>query len=566
MQERLITVFPARTRVDLSGLWDFLPLAKPTARPPRPAAYHEKLAVPGVWECAFRHFSHRGFGWYRRMFQFPPGTTGAVRLHFGAVSHTVDVWVDGKQVGRHTGAHTAFDVVLPHLAAGPHELCLQIGNTFGPHNPLIVEHQDIHLYGGPTRALYAEVLPDVRIARASAIPTREGHRWWLDVSVTLDRSGAATKGPAEITITLDDRTLGRVPVGRNGRGSARLAAGPVELWSPDRPRLYTVRLAADDDVWQERIGFRTIATRGRQLLLNGEPLILKGVNRHEFHPDFGPALPLAVHLRDIEILKELGANFVRGSHYPNDPLFLDLCDESGILFWEELSHWGTRLDVMRTPEFMKQSLAQLDEMVEQHRHHPSIVLWGMLNEADTDKPAARRIVKTFVDRFHALDATRPVTFASNRLEKDCCLDLVDVVALNTYPGWYSGDLPDCEALTRDRVDLLVRRSGNKPLILSEFGAAALSGVRSLEMRKWTENFQAELLRRVIGVAQNSRTISGVALWQFCDVRTSRAIWNSRAREYNNKGILSERREPKLGFYAVKEAFSKPWKPVRQSTP
>jgi beta-glucuronidase len=545
--ERLLPTYPHRTRIDLNGLWDFAPTAK------RPRVFREQLPVPGVWESAFRYFRYRGQAWYRREFDVPQA--GNLRLHFGAVTQWARVWFDGQFLGEHQGAHTAFEFVIPKVAAGTHEVAVLVDNTFGPHNPLHYPKQDIYLWGGIPRSVFAEVLPANPLSNVAVLP-RQTKRGWELLTRNVPRGAKLTlsgTGVAPVEVAANFRT-GETPVPLHGLTS-------IEPWSPANPRLYTVRVVTGNDVWQERIGFRTISKRGRQLLLNDEPLILKGVNRHEFHPDFGPALPLTIQLRDIEILKELGANFVRGSHYPNDPLFLDLCDEAGILFWEELSHWQPKEADLKNPLFLQMSLRQADEMVTQHQHHPSIILWGMCNELDSDVRAARPVIRKLTERFHKLDPTRLVTYATCKPREDACFDLVDVVALNIYPGWYGSKLAETAKLTEELIAVGDKRGGHKPIILSEFGAAAMTGVKSMEARKWTENYQADLLRQVIDTARTSGKVSGVAIWQYCDVRVSEDRWGDRIREYNNKGIVSDRRDPKLGFYAVQELFRQPWKKV-----
>jgi beta-glucuronidase len=541
---RLILTHPKRVRLSLDGFWHFLPVTKPTSKPPPARVYREQIAVPGAWESTFAHAHYRGFAWYHRSFEVPGDQSVSLRLVFEAVSHTGKVWFDGRYLGEHRGAHTEFAFTVEQVKPGRHEIAVLVDNTYGPHMPLFYPTQDIQLYGGLTRSVYAEVLPESPLTAVSAIPQKTVRGWVLDVRGV----------PRSATVALNEAIIGKGP------GLHRV--GNIELWSPEHPRLYTVRVSTSTDVWQERVGFRTIAVRGRQLLLNGKPLFLQGVNRHEFHPDFGSAVPATVHVRDIEILKKLGANFVRGSHYPNDPLFLDLCDEHGLLFWEELSHWQPRKCDFADPLFLALSLAQADEMVRQHRHHPSIILWGMCNELESEIPAARRVVRSMANRFRKLDPTRPVTFATNRVANDQCLDLVDVISLNIYPGWYVGGLEQTVEMTQRDIQTAVRRGGRKPIILSEFGGAALTGVRSFESRKWTEGYQADLVRRVIVTAQQSGLVSGVAIWQYCDVRTSADLWYGRPREYNNKGIVTMYREPKEAWHAVREQFRQPWKRVK----
>lgn len=555
---RLFATHPSRSRIELNGVWSFLPLpadASPEAlaTPPDLAACPEHQPVPGVWEATLAHYRHRGFGWYARAFRVAPDRAGPARLVFEAVSHTAVVWLDGRKLGEHYGAHTEFSFVLPRLAAGEHALAVLADNRFGPHNPLSASRQDVYTWGGISRPVFLEHLPSIHIAEAAAVPARPAGRWQVEVTVQLARVGEAP-WPKEARVTIGQKWSATLPIDAMGRGRATVPTDSPELWSPASPRLYLVEINAGADCWRERIGFRTVEARGRQLLLNGEPLQLQGVNRHEFHPDFGPALPPALHLRDIEILKKLGANFVRGSHYPNDPFFLDLCDEQGIVFWEELAHWQAREADLKEAAFLQASLRQADEMVRQHRHHPSILLWGMLNEAEFQKPAARGVVGALARRFRELDPTRLVTYATDKPFEDLCLEFVDVASLNFYPGWYISDLPDAPRVAREWIETLARRAGEKPILLSEFGAAAIPGARSFEERKWTENYQADLIEQVIAIGDATGLVSGVCIWQFCDVRTSPQLAMGRAREYNNKGIVTEYREPKLAFHVVQRVF------------
>ncbi|HRU06642.1 MAG TPA: glycoside hydrolase family 2 TIM barrel-domain containing protein [Candidatus Brocadiia bacterium] len=557
---RLIEDFPRRERVLLDGVWGFVAADRASERVPPRAAFRERLAVPGVWEMSLAHFRHRGLGWFQRDFETPWRSAAGMRLVFEAVSHTAEVWLDGQRLGGHYGAHTPFELVAP-AKPGARRLVVRADNRFGPDNPLTTSGQDIYTYGGIPRGVYVERLPDVHIRRIAARPVFDGRRWWIEVEALVAASGGAAL-PREGRVALDGRQLGSLKVNARGQAKGRLAAGGVAWWSPDMPSLHMLTVEAGEDLWQDRVGFRTIEAKGRRLLLNGKPLILQGVNRHEFHPHFGPAVPPAVHLRDIEILKQLGANFVRGSHYPNDPLFLDLCDENGILFWEELSHWQATPEQMTGALFRQRSLEQAQEMIRRDERHPCVILWGALNEARTDTPEGRETARMILKRFRQLDPTRLVTLATSRPEGDLCFDLVDVASANIYPGWYVGSLEDLDKQAGRYLDIIKRRSRGKPVILSEFGAAGVAGARSFELRKWTEDYQAELLRRMIGMARSSGFISGVALWQYCDVRTSADLWSNRAREYNNKGIVTEHREPKAAFAAVAAEFAKPWKPPR----
>lgn len=431
LMPRVFEVYPTRRKISLEGVWALAVFDKSRKSPPPADSYTHQISVPGVWECLYELSHHRGFGWFRKEFFVAEEVARDAEVVFEAVSHTARVWLDGCFLGEHYGAHTAFSFLLKDLQPGSHVLEVEVDNRFGPCNPLTDSYQDIYTYGGIVRPVVIHLLPRTHLAEAAALPVWTKGGWALDVQ---GRVGGAF--PKTVKFQLPGAKPVDLPVHKNGKFSARIPAGSIREWSPEDPALYTVSLTAGEDVWVERVGFRKIEIKGKQILLNGKPLNMVGVNRHEFHPDFGLAVPRAIHHRDMEILKDMGANFVRGSHYANDPFFLDLCDENGILFWEELGHWQPRSRELKDPAFLKASLTQLEEMVIQHRHHPCIVLWGMLNELDSDLPEARPVVGKLAKAFKALDPTRPVTYATRKPNEDICFDLVDVLSLNLYLGWY----------------------------------------------------------------------------------------------------------------------------------
>ncbi len=552
---RILPLHPTRETLDLGGLWTFQPVpGEVTATTPPRGALGLRMPVPGVWETDLDLFNHRGSGWFRREFDLARDWAQGARLVFEAVSHTARVWLDGVELGSHYGAHTAFSFTLPHLAAGRHRLDVLVDNRYGEMNPLSAAYQDIYTWGGIPREVRLERLGGAVISEASLTPVRVKGGWAVQVEATV--TGADT-----VVFRLDGRQETAIPV-RRGKASATVPVRGVREWNPGAAELHVGSLDAGDDRFQVRLGFRTIAIDGRKILVNGRAVALNGVNRHEFHPDFGPAVPAQVHLKDIAILKRLGANFVRGAHYPNDPQFLDLCDEHGLLFWDELSHWQPKENHLKDKAFRAASVVQAREMVQQHRHHPSILCWGFLNEMDSDKPASRPVVKELIKEIRRHDPTRPITYASHRPYNDLCLDLVDIVSFNVYPGWYWCGMHDLQQHLDEKLLPAVRdNSFGKPVIMSEFGAGAMDGVRSFEMRKWTEQYQAELLDILIGTWQRSGYITGCAIWQYCDVRTSVDLGMGRIREYNNKGIVTEYREPKLAFERVRQCFERPWKAV-----
>jgi beta-glucuronidase len=350
--------------------------------------------------------------------------------------------------------------------------------------------------------------------------------------------------------------------------SGKLEDLNVNPWAPSKPNLYEVRAVLLDkdqivDDMIDRVGFRVLKVRGRKLLLNGVPLQLRGYNRHESHPQFGNALPVEAMVTDLEIMKDLGCNFIRTAHYPNDERFLDLCDEMGMLIWEE-SH--ARSPDFNHPKFLEQITNSTSEMIDWHYNHPSIIMWGCLNECNSDARWGRKVYVHLTKLMKKLDPHRPVTFATNRGDRDICLDLADIVSFNRYAGWYGRGIddiePDIKRLLRWLHSDSSRGGKGKPVIMSEFGAGAIYGYRHPSRAKWTEQYQCDLLDEALQAYLNNSNIIGVAIWQFCDVRITFDWWRTRPRTMNNKGTVDEFRRPKLVYDVVKKHFRKAARKMR----
>jgi beta-glucuronidase len=547
----------------LDGRWDFVVEPERKERGAVPKRYPRTIQVPSAWECLPDLQNYRGRGWLRTQVAAYEGM--ALRLVFGGVSHTATVRVDGRVVGRHEDAFTPFDVVVTGLKTGLHELVVACDNSFGDHSALHIQN-DYYTYGGITRPVEAHTVPPVYIRRLWATPRAgRGGSWSLDVRVWLHNW---TRKPLRRGLRVRVAGAELALAGRSvAPGETREVTGTIERldvkpWHAGDPKLYDVEAELFDDAeicddCVERVGFRTIAVKGKRLLLNGRSLRLRGVNRHEDHGQFGNALPVEAMAADLELIRHAGGNFVRTCHYPNDQRFLDLCDEMGVYVWEESHARNVQFD---HPRFHDQILASTREMVEWHQNHPSIVIWGCLNECDSLSVAGRKVHAEVLKLIRSLDPTRPRTFASNKLEQDICLGLVDILSVNMYTGWYEGYGLSLSAIETRLASLLKwlhsprsRGGRGKPLIVSEFGGAALYGVRNpLRRQMWSEEYQSDLLDECLRVYLNHPDVVGTAIWQFCDCRvTDRWNTQTRPRGHNNKGIVDEFRRPKLSFETVR---------------
>lgn len=538
----------------LDGIWDFAFLGEtdPDGVAIDQIAFGDVMAVPGCFDATPAYAGRRGLAAYRISVHIEAGRQ---RLVFEGVQHWCRVYWNGELIREHAGGFTRFWAET-EAEAGEAEIVVLVDNRFDERSPLHMEHFDWYAYGGVSRSVELHRLDPVRID-ALKIDTVSVAERRIDVRIdyTADESG-----PAALTIDCDGRALlaETVDLESTGAITKTLELPWAAPWSSEDPNLstLTVRLGGDD--LRERFGIREVRTENGRITVNGEPVTLLGVNRHEAHPQFGHTQPEALLVNDVQQLRDLGCNFVRGSHYPLDPLFLDLCDEAGILVWCESIGWQYPVEHLTDPAFVEAQLAHIDEMVAASQNHPSIILWGILNECPSWSEEGRPVYAKLLGRLRELDPTRPVTYAAINAHDDKCFDLVDVVSANTYPGWYFGDIPDVPA-ELDRISAHVDALGHadKPLIISEIGAGAVPGHVDQLGSLWTEDYQSRLLDTVAGhLFDGQDRISGLAIWVLGDFRTTeqRDFLLRRPRGVNDKGLLDEYRRPKQAYRTVREHF------------
>ena len=533
-----------------SKLWHFTPLQGERAGEAFP------VPTPSCWE------TYPGFGLYRGEGRYETRFTGSgnLRIECKGVSHTATVWLDGEQIAAHYNAYTAFHAVAKDVPAGGHTLAIVADNRFSEQSALHVPN-DYMSYGGISRPVVLEQIGDAFIEYVHVTPAKKDGIWHVHARVCVH---ALKSVPTLLRVRIAEKKLvfdaQSLPEGESVF-EGDLSFDNVSAWSPETPALYTVTATLErggvpfDDLI-DRFGFREVALSGKHILLNGAPLRIKGVCRHEDHPQYGCALPFAAMAYDLALIRDLGANSVRTAHYPNDEVFLDLCDELGILVWEENHARGLSLEQMQNPNFERQALGVTREMVTQHYNHPSIYIWGILNECASDSAYGKTCYQEQFACIRALDRSRPCSFASCKFKTDICFGLPEVVSYNIYPKWYH-DMPAKEYLANlyDWVQRETEGAG-KPFLVTEIGAGGLYGYRSPYATKWSEEFQAKTLREQLEAVLSFEDCAGVYTWQFCDTRISEEWWGGRPRTMNNKGIVDEYRRPKLCYEVVKETFHK----------
>lgn len=543
-----------RKQMELTeSLWEFEPCAGSYAGQKFP------VAVPGCWENHPLFADYRGEGIYRKTFQ----AQGNVRIECKGVSHTATVYLDGHEIGHHYNAYTPFSVVVSDLEPGRHMLEIKADNRFHKDSALHVPN-DYMSYGGISRGVVVEELSDLYLEYVHVKTYRENKQWHVQVKAAVNVLKIGQNEDEDITIQgkIKDTAFEwklTDTAKKHYEFCTDLKIDGIEEWSPETPVLYQVELQMlrEDEVIDdliERFGFREICVQGKYILLNGKRLRIKGVCRHEDHPDYGCALPYQTIYNDLVLIRQMGANSIRTAHYPNDEIFLDLCDELGILVWEENHARGLEEDRMKHPLFEEQAEQVIREMIFYHYNHPCIFIWGILNECASETLFGRSCYEKQFRLIREMDDSRPCTFASCKFFGDICFDLPDVISCNLYPRWYV-DKPVRDYLN-EVYDWIVE-DGNgkgKPFIVSEIGAGGLYGCHNAYHGKWTEEYQADALSEQVSECLKFSESMGVYIWQFCDVRVSSEWFAGRPREMNNKGIVDEYRRQKAAYGRVKEIF------------
>jgi beta-glucuronidase len=506
------------------------------------------LDVPGDWNSQDeRLFFYEGTVWYKRDFDIArtPGTR--LFLHFGGANYETIVYLNGERLGSHEGGFTPFGFeITDRLAEDATNFVVAKVDNKRHQDAVPTTSTDWWNYGGLTRAVNVVEVPETFI-REYSVQLCEGDR--IEGWVQLDGPDAGGREVALRIPELDaEVTFTTHP---DGRGSFALDAQP-ERWSPQNPRRYAVMIDCGSDAVSEEIGFRIVAVRGSEILLNGEPIFLRGISIHEEAPNRpGRAFGEDDARTLLGWARDLGCNFVRLAHYPHDEATTRIADEMGLLVWAEIPvYWNIS---WQQPETLANARQQLRELIDRDRNRAAVILWSVSNESPPSD--ARQDFLSELTRYaREIDGTRLLTAAlMARMTEDGVMHIddpigvhLDVMGCNEYLGWYYGDL--------DKV-AKVRWSASydKPLIMSELGAGALQGVVGDEKTLFTETHQARVYEEQIEMMRQIPFLAGLSPWILKDFRSPRRVLKDVQDYYNRKGLVSERGQRKRAF-GVLQAF------------
>jgi beta-glucuronidase len=567
-----------RQCVDLSGFWDlrFDPEGQGfQAGWAEGFAGGRPAAVPASWNDQFEDWrDYLGNTWYQTHFDLPWGWDAArqhIAMRFGSVNYMAEVWLNGARLGQHEGGHLPFEFdVTPHVKREGNMLVVRVEGELAPDRvppgnvPLDPQHTfanqsypstafDFFPFCGIQRPVLLVATPQQAIADLTVITEiagRDGH-----VQVQLNRGGGdavkarfslrGTPVSAEASITGETADV-------------VLKVPDAAVWSPESPNLYdlTVELAQGGETFDRYslpIGIRTIRVEGDALLLNGHPIYLKGFGRHEDFPVTGRGLVPAVIVKDYALMKWVGANSFRTTHYPYSDQMMDLADRLGFMVIDEIPAVGLFFAEEGLERRLSVCRQYVQELVARDKNHPSVIAWSIANEPHSRPAAAKPFFRNLYDLAKSLDATRLATLVSHVGVGEESFEFCDILCLNRYYGWYtqSGQL-DAGCLELEKELDAMYAKFKKPLIMTEFGADTIPGYHAQPPEMFTEEYQAELLTRYIKLFRSKSFMAGEHVWNLCDFKTGQAV--HRMGGMNLKGVFTRDRRPKLAAHRLRELW------------
>ncbi len=556
----------ARDAIDLAGIWS-LHLAGDAA-PEGPAL---AIAVPGSWNEQLAEaglMNHTGAVWLSRRVWVPPHAAGRrLALRFGSADYQADVYWNGALAGHSGALKLPFELAVTAEPGSWNDLAVKIaaelpddapmqrvrpadyaaeGRPKDEYHPAV--RFDFFPFGGLNRNVHLLMTPHARITGWRVITELDGDDGVITVKafVTAGISKVALRAPVLAEADVED-----------GTAELRFRLPGVRRWCPADPHLYPLELAAGDDVVSGHFGVRTVQVAGNRLLLNGEPVTLTGFGRHEDSAIHGRGQNLPVLIKDLGLIRWTGGNSVRTAHYPHDEAFYDLADRTGLLVVDEL--FSVNLDFRKvTAQGLAAHKDAVSALIERDANHPSVIAWSLANEpgylgeacyADASRPYWQALY----EHARAADPTRPLTHANVAYAgaDDPAYAHDDFLMINRYAGWYGlpGQLDAAAAALKAELDSLAAHG--KPILVSEFGADALPGAHASHDQLFTEEYQAEFIRRYWQViAAHPATIGG-HVWTLADFRTAQ---HSRRVVMNLKGVFTRDRSPKRAAFVLRDLW------------
>ncbi|HEM6162248.1 TPA: beta-glucuronidase [Streptococcus suis] len=532
-----------------------------------------------------------GDNWYELMVALPVvADDEELVVRFGSVTHQAKVYADGQLIGEHKGGFTPFEYLIPSnlydaeqfrlTVCANNELnytTLPVGNYSeevdenGQIVKTVKENFDFFNYAGIQRTVHLYKRPQNRIE--DIVIRTELNQDLTQAVVNVD---VKTVGQYDsIRMSILDQEGQEVGLLENGQ----MVIEHPRLWEVLDAYLYTAKVELVDgenllDTYSEQFGIRSVAVENGQFFINGKPFYFKGFGKHEDTFINGRGFNEAANLMDLNLLKDIGANSFRTSHYPYSEEMMRLADRLGIVVLDEvpavglfqlfnaaLNLTGDSEEAKNTWEVMQTKEAHelvIDELIARDKNHPSVVMWVVANEPAGHEKGARAYFEPLIQRMRDRDPSkRPVTLVNIMTatpDKDEVMDLVDVVCLNRYYGWYvaHGDLKAAEKGLRQELETWQKLYPDKPILITEYGADTLPGLHSMWDIPYTEEFQVDYYDMNHRVFDSIPNLVGEQVWNFADFETTVGIIRIQG---NHKGLFSRNRQPKQIVREIKKRWT-----------
>lgn len=508
------------------------------------------LMVPGDWNTQRENlYYYEGTVWYRNIFDYKPAPDKRVFVYFGAANYDAVVGLNGKKIARHVGGYTPFNAeVTGMLKEEGNSLIVKVDNKRHT-DGVPTLNSDWWNYGGLTRSVLLVETP-MTFIRDYSVQLKQDNPKMVEGWVSLDGEQSEQDVVVEIPELKSKVT---VRTDKDGYASFEMKVKP-QYWCPENPKLYDVILSSETDSVKDRIGFRTIETRGTEILLNGEPVFCKGVSIHEEMPYSASGRAYSEeHARTLlGWAKEMGCNFVRLAHYPHNEHMVRVAEEMGLMVWSEIPvYWTIQFD---NPQTYANAESQLVDMITRDKNRANVIIWSVANE--TPHGVARlEFLKRLIAKTREMDPTRLVSAAMEKdnidattvTVKDELIEYVDLISFNQYVGWYDGTSEKC-----DRMNWVF--DVKKPVFISEFGGGAVYGRHGDVSERFTEEYQEDLYQRSVNMMDRIEGLAGTTPWILKDFRSPRRQIVGIQDDFNRKGLISDQGGKKKAFFVMKRWY------------
>jgi beta-glucuronidase len=544
------------------------------------------IAVPGSWNDQVEGMhNYLGLAWYETDVYVPAAWRNErIFLRFNSANYMAQVWVNGIAVGQHEGGHLPFAFeVNSYLKIGQkNHIAVTVenelsptrvpnGNVPGQMRSYPATNYDFFPYSGLQRSVMLYTLPRTSLQDVTITTGFEGSEGTIKVAV--EKQGNASRGTVIVT-DREGRQLKANLTFTGNQANVEIKIPDVHLWSCDDPYLYDVDiLLGKTDAYHTHTGVRTIAKNDQSLLLNGKPIRLRGFGMHEDFPVFGRGVAHPVTVRDFQLLKWIGANSFRTSHYPYDETVYDIADREGILIIDEIPAVGLLFydGAENVSIRQKQCEKALSEMLHRDKNHPSVIVWSVANEPmhkgvgganydgkekqgeDEENQLAIRNLGRLVEICHEQDPSRLATFVAMSGSPSSWHQVGDIICINRYYGWYTnpGHMDQAMQIMNGELEKLYGQY-HTPIVMTEFGADTSPGFHSHDHDMFSEEFQCEFIASYLDLANTKDYVTGMMVWNFADFKTGSAMHRMNAMNY--KGVFTQTRQPKMAAHELRQRW------------